>query len=317
MLERGPHPSVSLFTDSELTVIREVDAGNIQSACIWDVCFKRQLSSERQLKLVEYIKKGWEAKEELVRDGASSEKKEELRFLIERGKESRDKLLATNTRLVVNRAQKQQNRGVELLDLIQEGYLKFDEAVRRFEPRKGYNFSTYFTWWIDQRIQRAIYTHGRTIRRPERLSTQIFKVERTRDALRQSLDREPTDSEVMSEAGMTKRIYKHVTGAEKETIVSLSSLENEEAGGKMGLFRYKKNYCYSMDRPTEDVALANIMREQAGKSLSKLSGRDSEVLKLYFEEGLTDREIGKKLHISSTYVAKIRNTTLGTLKEKI
>ncbi len=306
-----------LFTDSELTVIRKVDSGDIQSACIRDACSRRELSPERQLTLVEYIKKGWEAKEELDRDGASPQKKEELGFLINRGEESRNELLATNTKLVVKRAQKQQNRGVELLDLIQEGHLKFDDAVRRFEPGKGCQFSTYFTYWIDQRIQRAIYTYGRTIRRPERLSTQIFKIEKTKDALRQSLDREPTDHEVMSNAKMTKRIYKYVTRAANETIVTLTDVENEEARKRTGFSRNKKSHCYSIDRPTEDIALANIMREQSIESVDKLPERENTVLQLYFEEGLTDKEIGKRLHISTAYATKIRNKSLGSLKKKL
>src|SRR4030043_1626779 len=317
MLEHEPRMRSQLFTDSELTVIRKVDSGDIQSACIRDACSRRELSPERQLTLVEYIKKGWEAKEELDRDGASPQKKEELGFLINRGEESRNELLATNTKLVVKRAQKQQNRGVELLDLIQEGHLKFDDAVRHFEPGKGCQFSTYFTYWIDQRIQRAIYTYGRTIRRPERLSTQIFKIEKTKDALRQSLDREPTAHEVMSNAKMTKRIYKYVTRAANETIVTLTDVENEEARKRTGFSRNKKSHCYSIDRPTEDIALANIMREQSIESVDKLPERENTVLQLYFEEGLTDKEIGKRLHISTTYATKIRNKSLGSLKKKL
>ena len=316
MLERGPNPGVSLFTGSELKVIREVDAGEIQNACIREACFPKELSPERQLTLVEYIKKGWMAKEELDRDGANPQKKEKLRFLIERGKDSRNELMATNSRLVVNRAKKQQNRGVELLDLNQEGHLGFDDAVKKFEPRKGYNFSTYFTWWIDQKIQRAIYTHGRTIRRPERLSTQIFKIKKTRDALRQTLNREPTDNEVMHKAKMTKRIYKNVTKAEKETIISLSDVENEEARGRTGFSRSKKSHCYSLDRPTEDIALANVMREQTKKIVKELPELESKVIDLY-SEGLSNRSVAKKIQSTERRTGSVREKGLNRLRGKM
>jgi len=317
MLERGTQPGVNLFTDSEITVIRKVDGGEIQNACIRDACFRKELGPERQLTLVEYVKNGWKAKEELDRNGSSPQKKEELAFLIKRGEESRNELMATNARLVVDRAKKHQGRGMELLDLIQEGYLKFDDAVKRFESKKGYQFSTYLTWWIDQGIQRAIYTHGRTIRRPECLSSQILKIKKTKDTLRQSLDRDPTDQEVMDTANMTERTYKHVARAENETIVSLTDVENEEAGARTGFLRNKSRHCYSMDRPTEDAALANIMREQAKKLVSELPERENTVLELSFEEGLTDREIGKKLQLSTSYSTILRNKTLGLIKKKM
>jgi RNA polymerase primary sigma factor len=253
------------FTMPERRIVKMVDNFDLAGACVRDVGRCPQLGPERQLALVEYVKEGWKAKEEFDRNGASPQKKEALRYLIERGKESRGQLMMTNFGLVMDRAKKHQGRGVELLDLVQEGFLKFDDAVKKFEPGKGYKFSTYLTWWIDQGIERSIYTNGRTIRRPERLATQINKISKIEDSLRQTLDRKPTDQEIMQAAGMTERIYKHVRKYQDETIISLdAATEKGERLARSTFMKegHRRSCHFVLERPTEDIALAHIMQEQ-------------------------------------------------------
>jgi RNA polymerase primary sigma factor len=270
------------------------------------------LTGADEVRLSQAIEHGREAAERMHGGALSDEERLELEAVARAGAAARDALTDANLRLVVSVARRYSNRGVPLIDLIQEGNLGLLRAVEKFDWRRGFKFSTYATWWIRQAVSRAIADDARTIRIPVHLYDVVNRMARISAQLHQELGREPTDEEVGEALQISAERVRELNQVLPQPI-SLDGLVGEDQDTRL-------SDVVADDNATniESAAEQHLLADQIRDTLMTLTPRERRVIERRF--GLTDDNdetltaIGREIGVTRERIRQIESTALRKLR---
>ncbi|WP_182902296.1 RNA polymerase sigma factor [Microbispora sp. H10830] len=275
------------------------------------------LTAAQEVELAKRIEAGLYAEYKLETAVESGEHlpphvREDLEWVIEDGRRAKDHMLEANLRLVVSVAKKYTDRGMALLDVVQEGNLGLIRAVEKFDYTKGYKFSTYAMWWIRQAIQRGFADSARTIRLPVHVLEMLSKLSRVERDMHQRLGREPTPEELAVELDKTPDQIEELLRTSRQPI-SLDSTIGEDGETRIG------DLIEDVDSPeASEVVDRQLLAEQLKGVLSNLSPREAKIMSLRF--GLADGkphtldEIGKHLGLTRERIRQLEKESLSKLR---
>lgn len=236
---------------------------------------------------------------------------------VKRGDEmARKAMIRANLRLVINLAKRYMYLGIPLIDLIEEGNLGLIKAVEKFEPKKGYRFSTYAAWWIKQGITRSISEQGKMIRIPVYMNELISKWRKTKERLSQKLKRAPKDEEIAKKLKLSKDKIEHINFWMSSSTSSLDAPIGEEEGSQVSDLIEDKNAA------SPDATIRIMMdKERIDGLLDIMNDREKEILDMRF--GLHERrphtlaEVSEKLGVSRERIRQIEETALKKIKKLV
>ncbi|MGD8462476.1 MAG: RNA polymerase sigma factor RpoD [Anaerolineae bacterium] len=271
------------------------------------------LTAEQEVSIAKRMEAGRLARRRLSKEkDLSWEERDDLQYTVRDGQAAHEHLIKANSRLVVSVAKKYVGRGVPFLDLIQEGNIGLIRAVKKFDYRRGYKFSTYATWWIRQAVTRAIADQGRTIRVPVHMYEQINRLARVSRQLVQELGRDPTTEEIAAELGVGAKKVERIIKVSQRPL-SLEMPVGEEDDSFLG------DFIEDNDAPSPtDQASQQLLREQIDDIFASLTPREVRILQLRF--GLVDgysytlEEVGKKFGVTRERIRQIEAQALGRLR---
>ncbi len=272
------------------------------------------LTAEEEVALAKRMEAGKLAAEQIREYGDSlpADDIAELEWLVEDGEAAQEYLVRANSRLVISVAKKYIGRGVQFLDLIQEGNIGLIRAARKFEYQRGHKFSTYATWWIRQAVSRAVADQGRTIRVPVHMGDQINRLRRVSTQLTQELGREPNTDELADAMETTPDKITNLIEISRRPI-SLETPIEEDADSEFGDFIEDK----SSPEPAE-VVTNNLLREHLAQVLARLPQREAHILQLRY--GLLDgethtlEEVGQQIGVTRERVRQLEAQALNRLR---
>ena len=268
------------------------------------------LTAEDEVRLARDMEQGRKAERKLASDDLTPVDRAHLYRLVHRADEAKSTFIRSNLRLVISIAKRYTGRGLDLLDLVQEGNLGLIRAVEKFDWRKGFKFSTYATWWIRQAITRAIADKSRTVRIPVHLHDTLAAVRAAQASLKAELGRDPKPAEIAEEAGVTVDKVELALGV--ADTVSLEQPVGED-GAQLGDFIEDEDAVDPV-RVTEELDIADNLR----RSIARLPEREGRILALRygFLDGVprTLEEIGEEFNLTRERIRQLEKLALCRLR---
>jgi RNA polymerase primary sigma factor len=272
------------------------------------------LSAEEEVQLAMEIEAGREASIllEQATIEITPEDRDQLLILREVGDAARAHLIRANTRLVVSIAKKYRGRGLQFLDLIQEGNVGLMKAVEKYDYRRGNRFSTYATWWIRQAVTRALANHGRTIRIPAHLGGRISKLYQVAQELEQEYGRQPTAEEIAKHMELPAERVRWMLRTSRQP-VHLERPVGDESDAELG------DFIEDIEAPPPAEAVAqNMLTEEIGDILDQLTPREARILRLRYGlqdgESRTLKEVGEMFGLSRERIRQLEKEALRKLR---
>ncbi len=280
-----------------------------------DISATTLLTADEEIELAQLIEKGEDAKRTLSHAShVSDEERGALEHTAVDGERARSRLTEANLRLVVSVARKYLNRGLPMLDLIQEGNIGLARAVEKYDWRKGYRFSTYAYWWIRQGMTRALAEQARPIRVPTHMVAAIGDVYKAARDLQQELGREPRIQEIADRLELTPERVLEIQASSRQPVSLETPLGNEDSAGTLGDLIADRSV-----RTPHEVAAHSMLRRHMDDAMQVLSPRERQVLRLRY--GLaggrehTLGEIADQLGVTSERVRQIEAAALSKLRQ--
>ncbi len=270
------------------------------------------LTAEEEVQLAKEIEAGRAAEQQIKTEELTLDEMDQLTIICEIGDAARAHLIRANTRLVVSIAKKYRGRGLQFLDLIQEGNVGLMKAVEKYDYRRGNRFSTYATWWIRQAVTRALANHGRTIRIPAHLGGRISKLYQVAQELEQEYGRQPTAEEIAEHMDLPADRVRWMLRTSRQP-VHLERPVGDESDAELG------DFIEDVDAPPPAETVAQkMLTEELGEILDQLTPREARILRLRYGlqdgESRTLKEVGEMFGLSRERIRQLEKEALRKLR---